>query len=189
MSSVTKRCPKCGNYIQGQKQESLVKYGAKKIFGGFFGSVVGSIASLAADAVSDTVYEYKCPNCGHSWEDDGNFSSKELREANCDTQLKFSDITLKCVCDDMVGYYNNQRYNGYAESNDSKLKFKFINGNIAIFYFYYDNGQLAMESWNDEKLCYSPQGHPISESEFDSSSFSKRIDKMLEKMMEFKQEQ
>lgn len=183
MSGLTKKCPKCGNYIQGQKKESFVKYGAKKVFGGFFGSIVGTVAGLAVDAVSDSVYEYKCPNCGHSWEDDGNFSSQELHEVESDTKLKFSDITLKDVCDNITGYYNNQRYTGYAESNDSKMKIKFINGQPAIFYFYYDNGQLAVEGWNDEKRCYSPDGYPISESEFDKTSFSKKIDKMTDKMV------
>lgn len=186
MSSLTKKCPKCGNYIQGQKKESFVKYGAKKVFGGFFGSIVGTVAGLAVDAVSDSVYEYKCPNCGHSWEDDGKFSSQELHEATSDRILKFSSITLKDVCDNLVGYYNNDRYNGYAESNDSKLKIKFINGQPAIFYLYYDNGQLAVEVWNEERRCYSPEGHPISESYFETTSFSKKIDKMMDKMAECK---
>lgn len=94
------QCPKCGNWVEGTEKKSIVKRGIRK--GISFIPIVGQIVdnfdsgyqmvsgesivdkfiNKADSQIRDIPYEFKCPNCGFSWEstidgEEGNLATKE----------------------------------------------------------------------------------------------------------------
>lgn len=187
MAGPTRKCKKCGNYVEGKRRRSLKSKGAQSVFGSIFGSIVGKAAGALADFLEDEIYDFNCPQCGFHWEGgevenpfDNTDSVESIEIVNSDT-----NITIRKIQDDYVFFYNNKRFSGIISSSNTTMKIKIQDGNLACFYHYYPNGQLAKEFIQDYVKCYNRNGNLISEDEFEklNPNFEDKLEKELSLFM------
>lgn len=166
MSNPIKQCPNCKNYVEGQRKQSLSKIGTHAILGNLFSSIVGKISDLAFDAMTNAVYEYECPNCGHTWEDDGKYHLSEISNLEHE-EIPLSNIKVKSVKGEYVFFVNGTRFNGIGYSRDGLFKLRIVNGEEVGMFLYYSKDKITCMGGDGELKFYDEKGNMLSEDEVD----------------------
>lgn len=197
MTGPTRKCKKCGNYVEGKRRRSIKSKGAQTVFGSIFGGIVGKAAGAIADFLEDEIYDFNCPQCGFHWEGgevENPFEDTDSVESMKIVSTSDKNLTIREIQDDLVFFYNDKRFSGIISSSNTTMKIKTQDGLMSCLYNYYPNGQLAKEGIQDYVKFYNRNGKLISEDEFEKlnpnfeDNFQKELDLFfasLEQRMNF----
>ena len=120
MATITKKCPECGNWTEGNINRSttsksirgIVKKGGMKLVLSPIGGIPGFIAGAAIDAVAgdaineivnnavdqvipDSQFSFTCPKCGHHWVENCHYDMDNIIMLSDDDVQTIKDVFIE----------------------------------------------------------------------------------------------